>query len=93
MATAAATTTTETAICRICSDNSATSLEKIDAYIQERVVAAIDAQMKLRNRKPAPPDQIIRFQDALGRKFNFPFAIAKKWGVSFLLSRLTRPWM
>ena len=99
MATTAATTTAETAettICQICSDNSATSLEKIDAYIQERVVAAIDAEMKLRslgNKRPAPPDQIIRFQDALGRKFSFPFALVKKWGVSSLLSRRTRPWM
>lgn len=81
----------ETPICQVCSDNSAASLEKIDAYIQDRVAAAIDAEMKLRNRKPAaPPDQILRFTDALGRKFSFPFAIAGKWAVSFLLSRLIR---
>ncbi|KAK1836884.1 hypothetical protein QBC39DRAFT_60279 [Podospora conica] len=70
-----------TTLCRACSDSSGRNLENIDAYIQERVAAAINAEMALKKKesekKPAP--QVLQFKDAVGRRFSFPFYMANRW--------------
>lgn len=63
---------------------------KFEEIPEEVIFNASEMRFTLPQADPAPPKpmEVIKFKDAVGRKFTFPYIACKTWAVSFLVFRL-----